>query len=161
MKIGIISDTHDHIPNIKKSVQIFKEKEVDFVLHLGDYINPAAVNAFNGVKLIGVFGNNDGDKPRLIQAFGNIGGEIKGDFHEFEIDGLKFACYHGTERGLKNALVECGKYDVVVYGHTHECKNKVIGNTLALNPGTAHGFWNKATVLIFDTENKDTEIVNL
>ncbi|MFV1977693.1 MAG: metallophosphoesterase [Candidatus Scalindua sp.] len=161
MKIGIISDSHDHIENINKSVRIFKDRKVDFVLHLGDYVNPASVRAFQGIKLTGIFGNNDGDKFRLINAFNEVGGEIKGDFCEIEEDDIKFACYHGTEPQLKDALIECGKYDVVIYGHTHKCENTRVGSTLVLNPGTAHGFWNKATIIIFDTQTKEPEFINL
>ena len=29
--IGIISDTHDNVPNIIKAVELFKEKNVEFV----------------------------------------------------------------------------------------------------------------------------------
>jgi hypothetical protein len=161
MKIGIISDSHDHIDNIRKSIQIFKDKGVDFVLHLGDYVNPASVKAFQGIKLMGIFGNNDGDKFRLINAFNEVGGEIKGDFFEIELDNMKFACYHGTEPQLKDALIECGKYDIVLYGHVHECENTKIGRTLVLNPGTAHGFGNRATIIIFDTQIKQPEFVDL
>lgn len=161
MKIGIISDSHDHIENIMKSIKIFKERKVDFILHLGDYVNPASVLAFKDVKLIGIFGNNDGDKFRLINSFNEVVGKIKGDFHEFEKDGLKFACYHGTEPQLKNSLIECGKYHVVLYGHTHECDNRRVGKTLVLNPGTAHGFGHKATIMIFDTATKEVEFINL
>lgn len=161
MKIGIISDSHDHIENINKSIKIFKDRKVDFVLHLGDYVNPASVKAFKGIKFTGIFGNNDGDKFRLINAFNEIGGEIKGDFCEIEMDNIKLACYHGTEKELKDALIACGKYDVVVYGHTHECENKKTGNTLVLNPGTAHGFWDKATIIVFDTQTRKSEFIEL
>lgn len=161
MKIGILSDSHDHSLNIEKSVNIFKEGGVDLVIHLGDYVNPASVLALRGVKVMGIFGNNDGDRYRLINAFREIGGEIKGDFHEFECDGLKFACYHGTEWQLRNSLIECGKYDVVAYGHTHRCEDTKVGNTLVLNPGTAHGFWERATVMIFDTAIREAEIIDL
>ena len=80
MKIGIISDSHDHLENISKSVQIFKNKNVEYVLHIGDYINPDSVRACKDIKLVGIFGNNDGDKFRLIAAFNEINGEIRGDF---------------------------------------------------------------------------------
>lgn len=161
MKIGIISDSHDHSENIIKAVDIFKEQNVDHVIHLGDYVNPASVKLFKGIKLVGIFGNNDGDKFRLMHSFNEIGGEIKGDFHEFEIDGLRCACYHGTEPQLRNSLVESGTYDVVMSGHTHACVNKKTGNTLVLNPGTSHGFWKRATVMVFDTETKEAEVIEL
>lgn len=161
MKIGIMSDSHDHLDNIRKCVEAFKRENVDYVLHLGDYVNPNSVRACQGVKLLGIFGNNDGDKFRLMTAFNDIGGEIKGDFHEFEEDGIKFACYHGSEPQLKNALIDCGTYDVVIYGHTHECKNELVGDTLVLNPGTAHGFGELATIIIFDTQGKDVKFITL
>jgi len=97
----------------------------------------------------------------LIVAFNEIKGKIKGDFYEFEQDKLKFAAYHGTESGITEALIYCGKYDVVLSGHTHILGSKKIGKTLAINPGTANGFGGKATVAIFDTENKNTEFIVL
>ena len=105
--------------------------------------------------------SNDGDKFRLVNAFSQIGGEIKGDFCEIEQDGIKFAVYHGTEPQLRDALIECKKYDVVIYGHTHVLENTKIGKTLVINPGTAHGFGDKATVLIFDTQTKQPEFIEL
>jgi putative phosphoesterase len=72
MKIGIMSDSHDHIENIKKCVALFREREVEFVIHLGDFVNPNSVRAMKGLKLIAVFGNNDGDIFRLMQAFHEI-----------------------------------------------------------------------------------------
>jgi putative phosphoesterase len=161
MKIGIISDSHDHIENIEKSFRVFKDRKVDYVLHLGDYVNPNSVRACRDIKLVGIFGNNDGDKFRLATAFNAVGGELKGDFHEFEENGLKFACYHGSEPQIRDALVECGTYDIVLCGHTHECINKTTGNTILLNPGTAHGFGGRATIMIFDTRTKAAEVIGL
>ncbi|HEX2124102.1 MAG TPA: metallophosphoesterase family protein, partial [Nitrososphaeraceae archaeon] len=83
MKIGIISDTHDCIGNIEKSVKIFKHNEISFVLHAGDYTNPDAVRSFQSVKLIGVLGNNDIDIDGLADAFNEIGGDLKGELYEF------------------------------------------------------------------------------
>lgn len=161
MKIGIISDSHDHIKNIQESLRIFMEKNVAYVLHLGDFINPNSIKEFRKTKLIGIFGNNDGDKFRLMSAFNDIGGEIKGDFYEFEADNLKFACYHGTEPHIVDALIACQKYDVFFYGHTHQCVNKTVKKTKVLNPGTAHGFRDRATIMIFDTKTKHVEFFDL
>lgn len=161
MKIGIMSDSHDHVDNIQKSIQEFREREVDYILHVGDYVNPNSVREFKGVKLVGIFGNNDGDRFRLVGAFNEVDGEIKGEFHEFEEDGLKIACYHGTEPQIKDALIECGRYDVFVYGHTHKIRNEKVGNTLVLNPGTVHGFEHRPTIMIFDTQTQVSEVINL
>ncbi len=161
MKIGIISDSHDHFDNITKGIVIFKDKKVDYVIHLGDFVNPGSIKLFQGIKLVGIFGNNDGDKFRLIAAFNEISGELKGDFYEFEESALKFACYHGTEPQIIDALITCQKYDVVLFGHTHQCENMAHGKTITLNPGTAHGFGDKATIAVFDTKTKQPEFINL
>ncbi len=161
MKIGIMSDSHDHLENIKKSVALFKKHNVDYVLHLGDYVSPNAVLACRGLKLAGIFGNNDGDKFRLVSAFNSIDSEIKGEFHEVEEDGLLIACYHGSEPQLKDALIECGKYNVVIYGHTHQCRNEMVGSTLVINPGTVHGFGLEATIAILNTETSKTDFIHI
>lgn len=96
MKIGLISDTHDYIRNIQRSVREFNDKHVDIVIHAGDFAGPTAIESFKGVKLVGVLGNNDKDIPGLISAFNKIHGELKGEIFETVYDGMKFAIYHGT-----------------------------------------------------------------
>src|SRR3989442_9867480 len=78
LKIGLIADTHDNIENIEKAVEVFKESKADLVIHAGDYVSPEAIRFFRGVKLVGVFGNNDFDKSGIRDAFSDIGGQIKG-----------------------------------------------------------------------------------
>ena len=73
MKIGLISDTHDNIQNIQKAIISFNEKLVRVVIHAGDIVSPEAVEAFDGMKLIGVLGNNDLQVNELTDAFDNIG----------------------------------------------------------------------------------------
>jgi uncharacterized protein len=163
MKIGLIADTHDNIENIQKSVQVFKENKTSMVFHAGDYVSPEAIRVLHGVKLVGVFGNNDFDKSRIRDAFNEIGGQIKGDFCEFEVDDIIFAVYHGTQQERRNSLIQSGKYDVVVCGHTHRTLNSKVGKTLVLNPGTAKGwfFGYMATVAIFDTLTKAVHFIDL
>ncbi len=161
IKIGIISDSHDNMENIKKAVKIFQDKKTDIIFHLGDFVNPATILLFRGLKLKAVFGNNDGDKFRLIRSFNEIKGEILGEFGEAELGGLKFALYHGVSPEIKEALIKCGKYDAVFSGHTHILENKKIGDTLSINPGTAHGFGSRATIAIFDIADRKLEIIGL
>jgi hypothetical protein len=90
MKIGIISDSHDHHANVLKAVEIFKNKNVEYILHAGDIISPftaRALSAVSNAKFIAVFGNNDGEKHILkstIEGFcrkasPSGGGEIHKD----------------------------------------------------------------------------------
>jgi uncharacterized protein len=163
MKIGLISDTHDNIRNIKKAVTIFKDKNVGFVLHAGDFVNAESVEPFEGIKLIGVLGNNDIDVRGLTNAFNNINGELRGEFCEIEQDNMRLVVYHGTKPHQKDSLIESGKYDVVIYGHTHRLEKRNLGKVIVLNPGTANGwfFGYKATIAIFDTHTKYSEFISL
>lgn len=43
MRIGILSDTHDNLPAIKRAVDFFNQQKVQFVLHAGDFIAPFAI----------------------------------------------------------------------------------------------------------------------
>ena len=135
MKIGIIADTHDHVANIKEAVKLFQSQDVAYVVHAGDYCSPFAVAAFDGVRLVGILGNNDGDIFNLMAKFRDIEGEMVGHYHEFSEDGVNFALYHGTVEQLRSALVNCGRYDVVISGHTHVKESNMVGKTLCINPG--------------------------
>lgn len=161
MLIGLISDTHDSVPNIERAVSIFKKREVGLVLHAGDFCSPFTIPPFEDLPVKGVFGNNDGDYFLLMKKCEAIGAELLGSFGDLEIDGTKVALYHGTDAPITAALEQCGNYDIVVSGHTHQKKAVTIGSTLAVNPGTAHGFGEEATVALLDTTTKDVEFVQL
>ncbi len=158
MLIGIISDSHDHVPNCKKVVEIFKERNIDLVLHAGDYCSPFSVLALDGLKLIGVFGNNDGDHYRIQQKFDEIGGELHNEFYSGNIDDISIAMYHGTQVAITEALVLCGKYDLVISGHTHQTHIENHNKTMHINPGSLNGFDQKASFATFDTQTQVSEI---
>ncbi|WP_234567232.1 metallophosphoesterase [Rhodohalobacter sp. 614A] len=159
--MGICSDSHDHVENIKKAVSFFKEREVERVIHAGDYCSPFTIPLFEGLNLHGVFGNNDGDKFLLMKKFDEIGASLYGDFFSFEADNVKFAVYHGTYPEITQSLELCGKYDVVISGHTHEPKLDTIEDTISINPGSVNGFDGDAMVAIFNTETRKVQFKEL
>lgn len=161
MIIGLISDSHDHLPHLNRAIEVFKEKKAGLILHAGDYCSPFTIPLFEGLNLKGIFGNNDGDKYLLMHKFREINAELAGDFLSVHAGGLHIAMYHGTYPEITQALQECGRYDVVVSGHTHEIVKKETRDTLAVNPGTAHGFGEEATIALLDTGNKTVEFIRL
>lgn len=161
MTVGLISDSHDHVPHIKNAVDILKKEGVDLVLHAGDFCSPFTIRPFEGLDLKGVFGNNDGDHYLLLKKFKEIGATHLGSFGEVEIGSKKIALYHGTDAPITLALEQCGNYDVVVSGHTHEKKVEFVGDTLAVNPGTAHGFEGEATIALLDIDAMDISFTEL
>lgn len=177
MLVGIISDTHDDINNVQRAIGIFNTEGVDFVIHAGDYVFPGVVKEFEklNAKLIGVLGNNDGEKVHLLKNFLDINGELKGEVGEVEVSGLKFGIYHGTAIEVKKQLINSGKYNILVCGHTHIREPKFSngkyennGKTLVLNPGTAHkkvtsvsGAFEEGGIIILDTGTKEYKFTDL
>jgi putative phosphoesterase len=163
MKIGLISDTHDNIQNIRRAVRKFNDKRVDLVIHAGDIVSPNAVESLADVKLVGVLGNNDKDVAGLTSAFNKINGKLEGEIYETVYDGMKFAIYHGTSIAKREQLIKSGKYDIFIYGHTHRKDNRFVGNTRVINPGTAKGwfFGLFATIAVFDTSSRNIDFINL
>ena len=162
-KIGLISDTHDNIENIEKSMRVFKEQEACTVIHAGDFVSPSTIQAFHEVKLIGVYGNNDVDKDGIKDAFNLIGGTITGDIYELNVDGSDIVVYHGTQQEVSESMIHSGKYNIVVCGHTHRIQNSIVGKTSVINPGTANGwfFGFGATLAILDTQSRCAEFIRL
>ena len=161
MLIGIISDTHDHIPHLEQAVNLFRERSVDQVIHAGDFCSPFMIPPFEGLPLRAVFGNNDGDKHLLLEKAREIGADIHGQFFKDDFGGYHTAVYHGTDDPIRLALCHSGTYDLVISGHTHEKIDTEIGGTRFINPGSAHGFGNIASVVLFNTDNGKLEFVDL
>lgn len=162
MIVGIISDTHDRLPFLDKAVNLLNEERVGLILHAGDYISPFVVPHFKPLKvnLIGVFGNNDGDRELLKKQFSELGAEIRGRFTELIVEGLRIAMLHGDEEGLLRSLIRVESHDVIVHGHTHEAKTYRKGETLVINPGETCGYLTgKATIATLNTQTLDVKII--
>jgi putative phosphoesterase len=165
MLIGLISDTHDNLPAVERAVKRLNQEKVELVLHAGDYCSPFVIAKFKALncKLIGVFGNNDGDHELLRKRFGETSNcEIRGRFAEVNAEGFKIALVHGDETELLDALVNCGGFDAVVHGHAHLTVNKSKGKTLLVSPGEVCGYlYGKSTIALLDTVKRKAEIIEL
>jgi putative phosphoesterase len=163
--IGLIADTHDNLPMVEKAVKRLNAAKVALVLHAGDYVSPFVIPKFKALnaKLIGVFGNNDGDHELLKKRFSECENcEIHGRFAEVNADGFKIALLHGDDVELLEALIGCGGFDAVVYGHSHGVGASKKGRTLVVNPGEVCGYLSgKCTVALLDTVKREAKIIEL
>jgi putative phosphoesterase len=161
MKIGIISDTHDNLPQIKKAVTFFNREKVDLVLHAGDFVSPFTALEFKNLNcpFTGVFGNNDGDKLYLREKFKDIGKLFPAPYI-VKIDNKDIIMLHKEK--LTDSLEKSQKYDIVIYGHTHRVDLRKIGKTLIINPGECGGWLTgKSTIALLDLENLEAKIIDL
>jgi putative phosphoesterase len=165
MLIGVIADTHDNLPMIEKAIKRLNEENVALVLHAGDYVSPFVIPKFKALnaKLIGVFGNNDGDHEFLKKRFSETENcEIRGRFADIDAEGFKIALLHGDETELLNALINCEYFDAVITGHTHSLGVHKKGKTLVVNPGEVCGYLSgKSTMALLDTEKREARLVEI
>jgi putative phosphoesterase len=163
--IGIISDTHDNLPLVEKAIQRLNQEKVELVLHAGDYTSPFVIPKFKDLKckLIGVFGNNDGDPEFLKKRFGETDNcEVRGRFAEIDAQGFKIALLHGDETELLNALLNRECFDALVYGHMHATAHRKHGKMLIISPGELCAYLTgKSTLAFLDTERKEVRIEQL
>jgi hypothetical protein len=141
MRIGIISDTHDHLDATRTAFGLFQGLGVETVLHLGDIVSPFVVDVIREVysgKLVAVFGNNDGDRLLLSERFREHGADIHRSPKTLQLDGHRLIMMH--EPHFVDTLARSGEFDVVACGHLHEPRLERLGDGLIVNPGAASGY---------------------
>lgn len=125
MKIGVISDTHNHLD--PKILGIFAG--VDHILHAGDIGLPWIIMELENIAPVtAVLGNND------------AGLDFK-DTEVVQLANRKFLVHHIVDTHhpaeTLRRRIEKEKPDVVVFGHTHKSFNEQVGPVLYFNPGYA------------------------
>ena len=160
MKIAIVSDTHDNVPNLEKALAWMNKNGIEQIIHCGDLCAPSIlinvlVPNFSGLIHM-VFGNVE-DRELLSQKAADFS-HVKhyGEIGEVEIDGKKLAFVHFPDDGKK--LAETDKYDLVFYGHNHKAWEEQVGKTRLVNPGTLAGLFAKATFAVYDTKSDKLEL---
>jgi len=165
MLIGAISDTHDNLPQIEKAVKYLNEQNVGLVLHAGDFVAPFVIQKFKPLncKLIGVFGNNDGDHELLKKRFSEtVNCTVHDRFATVEVEGYRIALLHGDENELLNAIIDSAYFNAVIHGHSHNKSIEKKGKTLAINPGELCGYLTgKSTLALLDTVKHEAKIIEL
>ena len=178
MKIAIVSDTHDNLPNFKKAVDWIKEQGIEIIIHCGDVACPETLDSilanFSGQFFISL-GNADVGHSweKYLPAGRQVLSVVVAHFKEtgkVKIDGknIGFCHFPGIAKGLAKSgeppttlpsgKVVGGKYDLVFYGHTHKPWKEKIGDCRLVNPGNLAGSFFKPTFAVFDTETNNLEL---
>lgn len=159
MLIAILSDSHDHIPNLHRAVLAANREGAEMLIHCGDLISPfmlPRLHAFNGpVHLI--YGNNAGDQhiisSRCETMFANI--SHHGLQGEVEIAGMRICFIHYPDTA--RALALTGDYDIVCCGHNHVAAEERFGRCLLINPGDLLGKDEKPGFMLLNTADKSVK----
>ncbi len=151
MKVAIMSDSHDSIPNLQKAIELCIKEEVEKIFHCGDLISPFMVpvlGKFNK-EIHLILGNNAGDiylLTKKLSDFPNI--KFHGESAFLEIGDYRIAMVHYPK--IAYALAKTEEYEFVFCGHTHKYEVKKIGKTLVINPGEILGKEGAPSFVILD-----------
>jgi putative phosphoesterase len=158
MRIAVVSDTHSRYETVDKVIKLLHWRDVGLVVHCGDLEDAETVWQFEGLAAHFVFGNCDYDRHSIRQAVHGIGGGLHEHFGKLEIEGTKIAWTHGDHKRLFRELEQCGKFDYLFYGHSHQAEQHRTGPTLVVNPGALHRARPK-TFVILDTSKGSLESI--
>lgn len=131
MKILVISDTHGDINKAEEAIKL--NKDIDLIIHLGDYFRDALKlsTMFPDIPFEYIYGNSD----FMIE---NVPAEKL-----LDVCGKKIFITHGHRYSVKWDYEKLFKKaqeihaDMVLFGHTH-CPDIVTrGQSIILNPGSA------------------------
>ena len=135
MRIGVVSDTHNNLANVREIVGLFNAAGVERVVHTGDITKGATLDLFGklDVPLYGVFGNNDVERDGLQAVIRAHGFSFCEPPLELDWQGQLIVVVHDPLDLPANG------YDLALHGHTHmhRCENRDEG--LIFNPGECAG----------------------
>jgi len=159
MKIAIISDIHDNLPNLEKCLSWCEKEKVEKIICPGDVTNFETLkylsHNFKG-EIFLVSGNAELYEEKDLKKFKNI--NFGGETMIFTLDNLNIGLCHQPEK-IKRILESTkNKLDFIFYGHTHRPWLKKEGLTMIINPGTLSGVFSESCFAYFDTKSRKLEL---
>ena len=160
MLLGVVSDTHGHVPNARGAVRLLESLDVEAVLHCGDIGSEAIVPLFAAWPTHFVLGNVDDGRlvSGLVAAIESSGLTCHGRFGSFELGGVRIALMHGDDGRLLDQMIKAGEHELICHGHTHVPRLERVGTTLVLNPGALYRA-PKHTIAIVELPTLRAEII--
>jgi putative phosphoesterase len=159
MRIGILSDTHDHVARTARAVSLLIAEGAEALIHCGDLTGPDVVQECGGLPSYYVFGNNDFNESGLRRAMAIVGGVCLDWGGQVELGGRRIAVTHGDSLREVRRLAALAP-DYLLFGHSHITEDRREGPTRWINPGALHraAAW---TVAVLDLESDDLHVLNV
>ena len=133
MRIAVLADTHasrlEHLH--RKTIDALST--ADLIIHAGDFTDLQLLKELRQLREVkAVHGNMDSKQLKSVLPVKEI----------VEIENKRIGITHGSggpwgieERVRK--VFESDRIDIIIYGHSHRSRNKVINDILFFNPGKA------------------------
>jgi len=157
VKIGILSDTHNHLQRTERAVEILCDAGAETLFHCGDLASPEIVAACAVLPFYFTFGNHDSDMVRILeQSAEEQGAHCLHWGGEVTLAEKRIALVHGhITRDLKPLLE--AEPDYLLTGHSHQSHDFHVGVTRRINPGAL--FRAKVfTVAVLDLKTDELEL---
>lgn len=140
MKIGVLSDTHDNLPNLMIALNTYRERGIETVIHCGDLTSLDMVSHFEGFRVIYTTGNMDITDGAIIKRFtGMRADNFAGPVFRGDLGGVLVAATHSHLEGKVMELVREKRFEWLFHGHTHEKRDEVIHGVRIINAGALGG----------------------
>jgi putative phosphoesterase len=138
VRIGVVSDTHNHLANVRRIVEILNAAGVERVVHTGDITQAKTLDALAGLAapLYGVYGNNDLEREALDESAGRHRFQLVDPPLELRWAERRILVVHDP-RDAEPALRE--EHVLVLHGHTHRTRAERRRGRLFFNPGECAG----------------------
>ncbi|MBA3311700.1 MAG: YfcE family phosphodiesterase [Planctomycetaceae bacterium] len=161
MRVGVFSDAHDHVDNVRRAIVVFNQLSCDLVLFAGDFVSPLVIPPLRKLTcpVVACFGDNDGNRVGIAGGMRIVGTLGDPPFGIGLPDGTKILLTHQLE-AVRRYLAGA---NVIIWAHTHKpsIAHDAAGRLL-LNPGETSGWvFRKPTVAWFDSVTLHAEIVKL
>jgi len=155
MQIGIMADSHDNLPAIRRALTRLKAEGAEGLVHAGDFVAPFAVREilkFDG-PVTACFGNNDGERAGIR----NLLPDVREAPALLSLGGRRILLVHDAAEATPD--LQAGA-EVMIFGHTHEPVIERIDGRLRINPGEAGGWLHGShTVAMLDTDTFEARIL--
>ena len=162
MRVGLLTDSHDHLPAVRALVRRLAADGAEILLHAGDFCSPFLLEALHEVRLplVGVFGRNDGDRDGLVAAAARgLATELFVGPHAITLGGTRVLLVHDLGEAPSRSLEA---QDVVVYGCQHRQESTTRGGALLVCPGEACGWlYGTPGAAVLDLETRHVDFVTL
>ncbi len=160
MRIGVVSDTHNHLSNTARIVDLFNAARVDRVVHTGDITQAKTLRVLAALDapLVGVYGNNDLERESLESACEELGmGFVDPPLH-LEWEDRRVVVVHDPEDLAPELLAGCA---VALHGHDHWQSMERRHGALVFNPGECAGHMpGRNSVGVLDLTTLHAQILN-
>lgn len=136
MKIGLISDTHGQNSYTERAVEVFRDQDVERIIHCGDVTKVKHLSPLLelGLPLHVVFGNMDRRKREFEDVADTGAFQLHGSEGQMDVDGKTISFTHGhMDSSIRRLRKES---DFLIRGHTHEREDNEWKQCRILNPGS-------------------------